>query len=712
MPLPSAVSRVAQAAALLVVSVLLVMRAATPPAVVPATAPPTGFSAERAMRHVRAIAERPHPSGSADIERVRGYLVAQLREMGLAPSIQDATGIGTRHRMSGRVQNILARLPGTGTSGRAVMLVSHYDSHGASPGAGDAASATAALLETMRALQAGEPLRHDVILLLTDGEEAGLLGAAAFAREHPWARDVEMILNFEARGTGGRVFMFETASGNLDAVRVLRRLPDVSAASLMVMVYRILPNDTDLSELMVLGKPAMNFAFIDGVERYHTAYDDVAHLDPRSVQHHGAQALALAREFGDGPLPRPATGDAVFFDIPFVGLVVYPKRWALPIALVALGLVVAVVVGLRRREERVMRGVAAGIAGALGATLLAAVGAALLARGIVLLHAATGWGGAPEWRGIYFGALAAFVIAVATAAWAFVRRWATATAAHAGGLVAWALLAVTVTVIAPGASYVFAWPLLAMASATLIIQHASIRVVHAAAALLSAGAVLVMLVPLVYLLGDALGASMAGAAAAALLAALGVWLVAAYLEVLTTPRRWLLPTAAMGLAAVLLVAGAVIVRPSRAFPTRSNIVREVSVNTAGAAALPDAEIVRDSVAAGQRHLTLLVRAPASAHRVQMSARARVAGAAIDGRIVDTTRYRRSAARWTMGYAAPPDSGFLVSLLVPAAEPITVELSARVAGVPAGVNAATERGGAHAVPSARGDATLLHRTLRL
>ena len=55
----------------------------------------------------------------------------------------------------------------------------------------------------------------------------------------------------------------------------------------------------------VLGKPALNFAFADGVERYHTAHDDVAHLNPGSVQHHGSQMLMLARAFGDGPLPRP-----------------------------------------------------------------------------------------------------------------------------------------------------------------------------------------------------------------------------------------------------------------------------------------------------------------------------------------------------------------------------------------------------------------------
>ena len=143
------------------------------------------------------------------------------------------------------------------------------------------------LLETLRALRAGPQLTHDVIALITDGEEAGLLGAAAFVREHPWARDVEFTMNVEARGTKGPSLMFETGAGNLDAVRTLRRVGGGRATSLSTFVYRLLPNDTDLSETARLDKPAMNFAFIGGVNRYHTAQDDTAHLDPRSVQDHG-----------------------------------------------------------------------------------------------------------------------------------------------------------------------------------------------------------------------------------------------------------------------------------------------------------------------------------------------------------------------------------------------------------------------------------------
>jgi Zn-dependent M28 family amino/carboxypeptidase len=194
-------------------------------------------------------------------------------------------GIATPNSVAGHVLNVMARVPGRG-AGPAVLLVAHYDSVPASPGAGDDAAAVAALLETLRALRSSPPVTHDVIALFTDGEEAGLIGSAAFVSEHPWARDVGMVLNFEGRGTGGPSFMFETAVGNLDAVSVLRHVPEAVANSLSVTVYRYLPNDTDLSELTVLGQPALNFAFIKRSRAYHTAQDDLTHLDAGSVQHH------------------------------------------------------------------------------------------------------------------------------------------------------------------------------------------------------------------------------------------------------------------------------------------------------------------------------------------------------------------------------------------------------------------------------------------
>ena len=345
------INRVVIALLFVALCFVFIERVSCPPVAVPASAPLTSFSAERAMKHVLAIAQRPHPIGSAEHDRVRDYLIAQLSILGLEPQIQNATGVGTRSADAGRVQNILARIPGGQSGGPAVLLVAHYDSVEAAPGAADDGAGIAAILETVRAVRAGAPLSHDIIVLFTDGEEPGLLGAAAFVREHPWAKDVAMALNFEARGTTGRSLMFETGRGNLDAVRLLRTVPGVTAGSVFTTIYRTMPVDTDLSELALLGTPALNFAFGDGADRYHTSHDDIAHLNTGSLQHHGQQALALAHAFANGPLPRPRTGDAVFFELPGVGLVVYSEKWAMLLALVAAALAVVVIIRSRRESH-------------------------------------------------------------------------------------------------------------------------------------------------------------------------------------------------------------------------------------------------------------------------------------------------------------------------------------------------------------------------
>src|SRR5271169_3164893 len=154
-----------------------------PPAVVPASAPATDFSAERAIEHLKVIAREPHPTGSIANTRVRDYIVKQLRFLGLKPEVQKSASttpwdIGGAPYGAGTVENVIARLPGTNSTG-ALLLMAHYDSVATGPGASDNASGVATLLETLRALRGGSSLRNDVIFEFTDGEEDGGLGSQA-----------------------------------------------------------------------------------------------------------------------------------------------------------------------------------------------------------------------------------------------------------------------------------------------------------------------------------------------------------------------------------------------------------------------------------------------------------------------------------------------------------------------------------------------------
>jgi len=426
-------------------------------------APANVFSADRALKHVRAIATKPHPAGSPAAAAVRDYILSELALLGIPAEVQRSTGLYQRGSivMAGRVGNIAARLKGTG-GGRALMLCSHYDSVRTGPGAADDGHAVGVLLETARALKAGAPLRNDVIFLF-DVEETGMTGADAFAREHPWRKDVDVVLNFEARGTRGPVFMFQTSNGNGPLIRELAAAaPYPVATSLAYEIYKRLPNDTDMSVFRKYGYAGYDFAFIDNVLDYHTPADDVAHLDPATVQHAGSYALELARRLGNADLAalRQPAGDAVYFSAG--GLFFhYPAAFAGALTLAVLALLWWVLGTLRQRGAITLKGAALG-AGLCAATVaVAAYAMGYVWKALCLLH--PGYLSLPQndvyARNWYIVVYFALAFALFLGVLALARRYSTVESFAAGGLVAGALALIAANVFLPGGTYILLWPL-------------------------------------------------------------------------------------------------------------------------------------------------------------------------------------------------------------------------------------------------------------
>ncbi len=735
------------------------------PSVASASAAPSAFSAERAFAHVAAIAQRPHPLGSADQTRVRDYVLAQITGLGLLPQVQEATGVGTRYPVAGRIRNIVVRMPGTQPAGKAVLLMAHYDGVPAGPAAGDDASGTAVLLETLRALKSSGPLVNDVIALFTDGEEAGLLGAAAFAREHPWAKDVAMVLNFEARGTQGPSLMFETGAGNMDAVRMLRRVGGGRATSLSTTVYRKLPNDTDLSETAVLDQPAMNFAFIGGVQRYHTAEDDVAHLSRGSVQHHGNQALALAIAFGGQPLPRPHTSDAVFFDLPLFGVLVYPQALALPLAVIVLLIAVGGVVALRKREPRWLKDSMLGVAGVVLSVVIAAVVGAGTITAVTRLHAALTSGGDPRWSAVYASAIALMAVATVLLVHGISRRAAGARGITAGALLALGALNVFLSATLPGVSFLLTWPLFFTGLAAVAAVTGTQARFAQARAWLAAAVVIFLLVPTIFLMVVvALGLDMVGAVLLALLSSVAAWLLMPQLELVAGAGWWRPALFTAGAAMLLLVVGGATVRSDAKHPAGAALVYAIdsdslaawltgSATTASArrfiqesiasssgggsdsrapewltrrfdprgvvrapmAALepPTATLLSDSTRADGRVVTLRILGGRGAREVSVVATdGAVAGAWVDGLYVDRSRYRSRSQRWALEYVAPRDSGFTLRLSLPQGGSATLALTSRHDGIPVipGLQIPVLPHGV--IPIQDGNTTLVYKRVRL
>ncbi len=509
---------------LFALALLAVQARLQPPAPKGPDAPATEFSGGRAREVLRTLVGdgSPHPVGSPANARVRDTILAELRRLGYAPEVQEGTAC-SRSLNCAHVQNILARLDGAqaGTqAGKAVLLMAHYDSVPAGPGVGDDLSGVASILEVARVLKAdpsSQKLRNPVILLITDGEEEGLLGAELFAAS-PAVKEVGVVVNLEARGTSGPSLMFETIGDDAWMVgHYAGAAPRPITSSIYATIYEALPNDTDLSVFRRAGYNGLNFAFIRNPTHYHTTEDNVENLSPATLQHHGDNALAAVRSLAQADLASPPKGDAVFFDVLGFGVVRWPQGWTPVLAVLALVLVVAAsVLAARKRTAAGLprRSLPFGLLGFLGSVLLAA----LLAFGLFQVVGASSpgpWAQSPLPDVAAFWLLALAVVAFIAGA---VSRRAGAEGLWSGVWIGWAVLGVVVALIAPGIAYLFVVPALVAGIAGLAARPGS-----AVSVLVPAVVAFVLWIPILLPLYDGLGKPalvLVGALAAALFTSL------------------------------------------------------------------------------------------------------------------------------------------------------------------------------------------------
>ncbi|NJR24170.1 MAG: M28 family peptidase [Richelia sp. CSU_2_1] len=438
-----------------------------PPNVIPATAPLTEFSADRAMSDLKAIAQAPHPIGSAAHAAVREYLMTQLKAMGLQPEIQTTTVVqpGDGGFGAGRVNNVLVRIPGTASTG-AIVLDGHYDAADTGPGASDCGSCVVTGLETLRAIRAGTPLNNDLIFVFADGEEVGMLGARAFVTEHPWAKDVKLAINFEASGSRGAAVMYITSRNNQRLIsEFVKTVPYPRMNSFSTAFWGLLPGaqiGCDLEEYIARGSGGFGFYYAGDTPAYHTLRDHVTEIDRRSIQHNGSYALALLKHFGNLDLKTlTATQNAVYFNILPNVVVHYPEAQVLPLAVVTSLLFIAVVWCGFRARKLTLKGIGLG-----------AIAFFLSAIGVMILAILSWWlmrSLNPSLQvflignyqaNLYHVSFVVLTVATMMAIYTGLYRRFQMSDLAIGALVVWLLLAIASSAWLPGASYLFAIPLL------------------------------------------------------------------------------------------------------------------------------------------------------------------------------------------------------------------------------------------------------------
>lgn len=340
---------------LLAVSAMVVfaLQQTQPPPALPASAPVSGFSAVRAFEHVRVIAKEPRLVGGKGFHTARDYVKGKLTALGLHPEVQKTRitipdplllHLGWDIEPTQDVENILAKIEGS-ESQDAVLLVAHLDSIGG-PGASDDGNGVAVLLETARALLAGPPLMNSVILLFTAPEETGLHGGVAFLLEHPWARDVKLVVNFDAGGSNGPSELTNTSPNYGWLIRELAKAdPYVFGSTSSNGV-----SDSDFNTFKYYGFSGFAFDY-SRERRRHSPMDTLENVSLASMQHQGYHALNIARHFGNlVPLQDLKEPSPIYFNLLRLGMIHYPTAWVIPITLIVTAVFIALVmIGFQKK---------------------------------------------------------------------------------------------------------------------------------------------------------------------------------------------------------------------------------------------------------------------------------------------------------------------------------------------------------------------------
>lgn len=456
-------------AAIVIVVVLaiawLALRAPGAPAALPASAPAAQFSAGRAAGDMAWLAQKPRPVASAANREARDWIVARLSTLGMAAQVQtsneQSTSLDTFMNadvMIATVNNIVARRPGTAPDHArrpALLLAVHYDTAAQSVGAADVGAPVAAVLETLRALP---PLANDLVVLFADGQHARALGAAAFAARHPWARDIGLVLQFEARGMRGPLMLYDTSGANGAAIAGWVHAAPLPLGSSLMHELRQVARPNALARV---GQAGLYFTNVDGAPDARGSLDTVDRFDTATLQHLGETMLAVTRHFGSVPLAPIARADHVWFTLPLVGMVHYPRSWIWPITrLVCLLFVGVYCLGLQRHRVQQREVVKGAIAFVL-------IGAMMSLSSWLLWIWAPGLhdnyqpdvDGATSHDSMYLIAY----ITLACATYIYLQRRVQevigAATAALGAMLAMTLLLVLASALAPGATYLLAWPL-------------------------------------------------------------------------------------------------------------------------------------------------------------------------------------------------------------------------------------------------------------
>ena len=410
---------------------------------------------------------KPHPAGSLENKLMRDRILEELGALGYEPRVQSTFACSSIYPSCAPAENIVAVHKSSAT-GKAIAFVAHYDSQMSGPGAADDMTAVVVMLELARLVKDRAQTSNDIMFVFTDAEEKGLLGAEAFVQADPLVSQIGLLVNMEARGASGRAVLFETSENNRNLLSQLRpMMTHPTGTSLFHAIYKMLPNDTDYSVFRAAGVPGVNFAFTGSPSLYHSTFDDLAHLDKGSLQHHGQNALDLLNGFGDAELAFEGDEDAVFFDLFGDVLIAWPMSWSWGLLLASVLMIGSAVIFLSKQGRLSWCGAAIGIVIWAVAGIITIVGGYLLSYPIGVWANVTGIDHAEPAAARISLVLMGMLVAVGVGRYLLPRVYALDIALGAWGI--WLLFALVVQSVLPGGVFLFLVPVLVFSICVLIV---------------------------------------------------------------------------------------------------------------------------------------------------------------------------------------------------------------------------------------------------
>lgn len=301
------------------------------------------YSVSRISEDIKIISKEHHSiQHSKERKVVRDFLSQRLQECNGIVEIFNYDSIRCKFGGEYDISNVYASFPPDNVtdSTQYVLLVAHYDSRFFnvvkgdtvySYGAADDGYGLGVILECVNiASNYRKEWNQGIKVLFTDSEEHELDGMRnAYNNDGDIFKNVNLIINVEARGVKGPVVLFETSNNNSELVNLYKESKNPYGYSITSLIYNMLPNDTDFSVVKdyIAG---FNFSVLDNLNYYHTDKDNFNNISLASLSHYGEQILPILKKYLTDPIYSHKDcfikdKNDIYFTLPIFGLIHFSK---------------------------------------------------------------------------------------------------------------------------------------------------------------------------------------------------------------------------------------------------------------------------------------------------------------------------------------------------------------------------------------------------